>query len=226
MRRMGESDAFERTDRTAVATWPLAAAVALMAGVLLGTVSAAALNGPWWLGFAQLPSAWLLTAAVAGVVAGRRAGAAFWGTAALLVAVAVYYAILLGEGIRSSPESAARATIAWSAVAVACGPLMGYAGWALARRRAGVAPLVAIAALAGWLWFEALLLWRLDLHGIPALAPLAEAAAGGVLLLAVSRRPHHLGAAVAVASGVLLASGTVGLVLWRAVDCAAGKVCA
>ena len=134
-----------------------------------------ALGGPW------LAAAWSI-----GVLAGSRARGALGGAAALALGTAAWYLLTVAAGGRAAVAYAVPVAAAWAAVALGAGALFGLAGaaWRDGGRRVRAA---AIAALAGALAGEALLLagqWS----GRAAALVLATELGVGLGLLAAARR--------------------------------------
>jgi Family of unknown function (DUF6518) len=159
----------------------------------LGRV-AVALGGPW------LAAAWSI-----GALAGSRTRGALGGGAALALGTAAWYLLTVAAGGRAAVAYAVPVATAWAAVALGAGALFGVAGaaWRDGGRRARAA---SIAALAGALAGEALLLagqWS----GRAAALVLATELAVGLGLLAVARRraPLALTLAVFVVAAVVFA---------------------
>ena len=150
----------------------------------LGRV-AVALGGPW------LAAAWCI-----GALSGSRARGALGGGAALALGTAAWYLLTVAAGGRAAVAYAAPVAAAWAAVALGAGALFGLAGaaWRDGGRRVRAA---AIAALAGALAGEALLLagqWS----GRAAALVLATELSVGLGLLAAARRRVPLGLTLAV----------------------------
>jgi hypothetical protein len=142
--------------------------------------AAVALGGPW------LASAWSI-----GALAGSRARGALGGGAALALGTAAWYLLTVAAGGRAAVAYAVPVAAAWAAVALAAGALFGLAGaaWRDGGRRVRAA---AIAALAGALAGEALLLagqWS----GRAAALVLTTELSVGIGLLAAARRRAPLG---------------------------------
>ncbi len=198
---------------------------ALGLGASLGFTAAIADPGPTWTQVLQLPSAWLFLAVVVGATAPNWRSALVWGPIALVVAVAVYYGTLLETGIRAYYDTAERAAFIWALVGLGCAPPMAFTGWALANWRPGLRRGLVSSLLVGWLWCEATLVWVLWTDGLLGVAALAEAAFGVIIVAYATRRPGAFVVASCVAlAGAVLAS-SIGLAIWRTIDCAAGKVC-
>ena len=139
-----------------------------------------ALGGPW------LAAAWSI-----GVLAGSRARGALGGAAALALGTAAWYLLTVAAGGRAAVAYAVPVAAAWAGVALGAGALFGLAGaaWRDGGRRVRAA---AIAALAGALAGEALLLagqWS----GRAAALALATELGVGLGLLAAARRRAPLG---------------------------------
>jgi hypothetical protein len=138
--------------------------------------AAVALGGPW------LAAAWSI-----GALAGTRVRGALGGAAALALGTAAWYLLSLAAGGRAVVAYAVPVAAAWAAVALGAGALFGLAGaaWRDGGRRVRAA---AIAALAGALAGEALLLAGQWSGRAAALVLATELAVGLGLLLAARRR--------------------------------------
>lgn len=134
-----------------------------------------ALGGPW------LAAAWAI-----GALAGSRARGALGGGAALALGTAAWYLLTVAAGGRAAVAYAVPVAAAWAVVALAAGALFGLAGagWRTGPPRVRA---VAVAALAGALAGEALLLAG-EWAGRAAAVVLAVELAAGLGLLAVARR--------------------------------------
>ena len=142
--------------------------------------AAVALGGPW------LAAAWSI-----GALAGSRARGALGGGAALALGTAAWYLLTVAAGGRAAVAYAVPVAAAWAGVALGAGALFGLAGaaWRDGGRRVRAA---AIAALAGALAGEALLLagqWS----GRAAALVLTTELSVGLGLLAAARRRAPLG---------------------------------
>jgi hypothetical protein len=147
--------------------------------------AAVALGGPW------LAAAWSI-----GVLAGSRKRGALGGGAALALGTAAWYLLTVATGGRAAVAYAVPVAAAWAAVALGAGALFGLAGaaWRDGGRRVRAA---AIAALAGALAGEALLLagqWS----GRAAALVLTTELGVGLGLLAAARRRAPLALTLAV----------------------------
>jgi len=138
--------------------------------------TAVALGGPW------LAAAWSI-----GALAGSRARGALAGGAALALGTAAWYLLTVAAGGRAAVAYAAPVAAAWAAVALGAGALFGLTGaaWRDGSRRVRAA---AIAALAGALAGEALLLAGQWSGRAAALVLTAELSVGIGLLVAARRR--------------------------------------
>jgi hypothetical protein len=194
-------------------------------GSELGLVGALAEPGPLWVQAVQLPSAWLLLAAVVGATATGWRNAGLWGGIAILVAVGAYYATLLQTGVRAYYDSAERAAIVWGIVGLGCGPAMGLIGWVAVRWQPGWQRGLVVSVLVGWMWCEAALIWLLWMHGWPAGVAIIEAAAGAVVLGYAAGSARDFAISSGSALIVALFGLNLGLAVWRGIDCAAGKLC-
>jgi hypothetical protein len=144
-----------------------------------------ALGGPW------LAAAWTI-----GTLAGSRRRGALGGAAALALGTGAWYLLTVAAGGRAAVAYAVPVAAAWAAVALGAGALFGLAGaaWRDGGRRVRAA---AIAALAGALAGEALLLagqWS----GRAAALVLTTELSVGLGLLAVARRRAPLALTLAV----------------------------
>jgi hypothetical protein len=144
-----------------------------------------ALGGPW------LAVAWSI-----GALAGSRARGALGGGATLALGTAAWYLLTVAAGGRAAVAYAVPVAAAWAGVALGAGALFGLAGaaWREGGRRVRAA---AIAALAGALAGEALLLagqWS----GRAAAVVLATELGVGLGLLAAARRRAPLALTVIV----------------------------
>jgi hypothetical protein len=149
-----------------------------------------------------------------------------WGTVAVLIAVACYYGTLLETGIRAYADTAQRAAAVWAIVGLACAPPIAFVGWALTHWRPGIQRGLAASVLAGWLWCEAALIWLLWAPGSwLAASAIVEASFATVLLAYAAGRTGPFVVSLATSLTVALAASSLGLAIWRGVDCAAGKFC-
>lgn len=142
----------------------LAAAICLtlVVGALLGTIAWWADQLSWFgipeaspeyvaFGVLQVfgngPTLWLLGAFVVGFAAGRFGAGVLLSTASLVLAVGVYYALIVVADTRPGAELGPSA-LAWAAVAIVSGPPMGAAG-AAASSRAGRGRVLGAGVLGG-----------------------------------------------------------------------------
>jgi hypothetical protein len=162
---------------------------------------------PMAAGMGNLPSHWLVTAFVMGVVARERAPGAAFAALGLALAVAVYYAAISLAGDRPGADLAGAAR-AWLVLALAAGPVFGIAGATWLSGPALHRPW-AVALLCGALAGEALYLAEFhapsrlsldDTATVFALAELSVAAALPFVLLSGVRER-----AVALAGGLVCA---------------------
>jgi hypothetical protein len=133
-----------------------------------------------------LGAPWLAVAWSIGALAGSRARGALGGAAALALGTAAWYLLTVAAGGRAAVAYAVPVAAAWAGVALGAGALFGLAGaaWRDGGRRVRAA---AIAALAGALAGEALLLagqWS----GRAAALVLTTELSVGIGLLAAARR--------------------------------------
>jgi hypothetical protein len=218
--------AFDRSQRPALdATGLLAPIAAIGLGFGLGFAGALAESGPLWMQVLQLPSAWLLLAVAVGTTANGWRSAMLWGSVALLIAVGVYYVTLLETGIRVYYDTAQRAAFVWGLVGLGCAPPMAFTGWMLANGRPGLSRGLVALPLVGWLWCEAALIWVLWASGWPTVAALVEVGLGAAILAHATRRPALFTLSAAGSLLVAVVASSIGLAIWRSIDCAAGKVC-
>jgi hypothetical protein len=161
---------------------------------------AVALGGPW------LAAAWTI-----GALAGSRTRGALGGGAALALGTGAGYLLTVAAGGRAAMAYAVPVAVAWAVVALAAGAIFGVAGaaWRDGGRRARAA---AIAALAGALAGEALLLAGQWAGRAAALVLAIELAAGLGLLAAARRRaPIVLTLAVFAVAAVTFAGIEAGV---------------
>ena len=154
--------------------------------------AAVALGGPW------LAAAWSI-----GALAGSRKRGALGGGVALALGTAAWYLLTVATGGRAAVAYAVPVAAAWAAVALGAGALFGLAGaaWRDGGRRVRAA---AIAAVAGALAGEALLLagqWS----GRAAALVLTTELSVGLGLLAAARRRAPLALTLAVFAVAALA---------------------
>jgi hypothetical protein len=167
--------------------------------VALGS-AAVALGGPW------LAAAWAV-----GALAGSRARGALGGGAALALGTAAWYMLTVAAGGRSAAGYVVPVATAWVPVALGAGALFGFAG-ATWRDGGRVERAAAIAALAGALAGEALLLAGEWTGRAAELVLTAELAFGVGLLIAARRRaPLLLTLAVFAVSAVAFAAAEDGV---------------
>jgi hypothetical protein len=165
----------------------------------LGRV-AVALGGPW------LAVAWSI-----GALAGSRKRGALGAGAALALGTAAWYLLTVATGGRAAVAYAVPVAAAWAAVALGAGALFGLAGaaWRDGGRRVRAA---AIAALAGALAGEALLLAGQWSGRAAALVLTTELSVGLGLLAAARRRaPLVLTLAVFAIAAVVFAGVEAGV---------------
>jgi hypothetical protein len=154
--------------------------------------AAVALGGPW------LAAAWSI-----GALAGSRARGALGGGSALALGTAAWYLLTVAAGGRAAVAYAVPVAAAWSVVALGAGALFGLAGaaWRDGGRRVRAA---AIAALAGALAGEALLLAG-EWSGRAAALVLTTELSVGIGLLAAARRRAPLALTLVVFAVAALA---------------------
>ncbi len=136
--------------------------------------------------FVGLGGPWLAAAWIIGALSGSRRRGALGGGAALALGTGAWYLLTVAAGGRAAVAYAVPVAAAWAVVALAAGALFGLAGatWRDGPPRVRAA---AVAALAGALAGEALLLagqWA----GRAAAVVLAVELAAGLGLLAAARR--------------------------------------
>ena len=162
--------------------------------------------------FGNGPTLWLIGAFVIGLAVGRIGSGMVLATASLLLAVGVYYALIVVADTRPGADLGPSA-LAWAAVAVLSGPPMGGAGAAVAARP-GRGRLVGAGLLGGAL--AGIGLW---LFSVPIAAVMHVV--GGVAAAAWLAGPGRriAGAALAIVLGAV-AFGLVQLtfaVVWAAI---------
>lgn len=182
----------------------LGVAAALLAGVALGVSGRASdYLGPELRLVFALGAPWFLVAFGAGAALRKPVAGALCGALALVVSVAVYYALMLMVERRGGHGYAASMTVLWGSASALCGLAFGALGAAAAAREDHLRG-VALALLGGTLAGEAVLF--IALGGVEAgrWVLLSELAVGAGLVLRASRplRPSlvALGASAAVAA--------------------------
>lgn len=123
-------------------------------------------------GLGNLPSHWLAAAFLMGVVSRHQPTGAIWAALGLAIAVVVYYLAISVAGDRPGADLSGAAR-AWLLVAVAAGPVFGFAGATWIVGRPGQRPL-AVALLAGALIGEALYIF--DELDVAAAGPVSDPA--------------------------------------------------
>jgi hypothetical protein len=104
---------------------------------------------------------------------------------------------------------------------------MAFVGWTLTHWRPGLNRGLAASVLVGWLWCEATLIWLLWAPGSwLAASAIVEASAATLVLVYAARSTASFLASIAASLAVALAASSLGLAIWRGIDCAAGKFCA
>lgn len=164
-------------------------------------------------GAGNLPSHWLVSAFAAGVIAKSRSAATLAATAALCLAVVVYYVAISWAGDRPGVDLQ-RAALVWGSVALVAGPLFGLAGAVWMSGPRAMKPW-AVGLLCGGFFGEALfILWRLggfDPNEPAVLFATGEFIVGLVLPFIMLRlMPDRISA--------LLLGVLFGLITWGAIE--------
>jgi hypothetical protein len=210
--------ALSASPRTPLRSRPLAAAAAVVIGVVVGSATSfaqARLNLPW-LALANSASPWLLGGFVAGALQTRRTAAVVAGLGTCVLEVVGYYVTAAARGYPVNRGE----IVFWVVCAVFGGPLFGWAGWAWWRAADRLSPLGAGLAPATFL-AEAIGTYELRLHYQSTVVlyvaiGLALLAVVTLSSRAVRERPVRMITATAVAALVGIA------IYWRLLSVIAG----
>jgi hypothetical protein len=174
-------------------------AIAVVAGVLVGTVGWASDQGPRVVQWSSAVAAvWLVGAFAAGALARGPLRSALVGAGTIVVGVGTYYVLFVFVSGLHGPREIVPVVIGWSTVGVAIGAAAGWAGDAWRRGKP-----IGVALLAGALAGEAMLLLS-QWHNRSARYVLAGELALGAVLPYLLARPK-LARAVALTCAVAVA---------------------
>jgi hypothetical protein len=181
----------------------------LVAGILVGSIGWASDHGPVLVRWSSaIAAGWLLGAFVAGALAGSAVRAALAGAGTIVVGVGTYYVLFHFVSGSLGLRYSVVVGVAWAALGVGIGAVIGWAGDAWRRR---YAQSVGVALLAGALAGEAMLLLG-EWHNRAARIVLAcelVLGAGLPFLLARPRLFRTVALTAAVAFAVVMAEQTV-----------------
>ena len=180
--------------------------MALLAGIALGVAGRLSdYLGPGAALLFALGGPWFIVAFAVGATARRPVTGAIGGGVALVVSVAVYYALMLAVERRTGRGYAMSMTILWGAAAVPCGLLFGAAG-ALWRDRREDLRAAGLALLGGALAGEALLLLARGGPNSGGWVLPCELLGGIALVLAASRTAPRLPVTIGTTAAAFSAS--------------------